>query len=133
MAFFTLVYCLEFFTQNFRSERVILTTLRVNNQFSGFFQSCFGDVQKFYWHCFLAFEGTILGLFSVRKVNILPSKSKFLVKLCHSETFILDHFQCQKTRSLRFFKVVLKMLRSCLRIIFDLNRLTYWSIFSSKG
>ena len=46
---------------------------------------------------------------------------------------IFDHFGGQKSRFLDFFKVVLKLFRKCLGIVFGIKRRTFACSFSSKG
>ena len=46
---------------------------------------------------------------------------------------VFGNFQGQKSRFLDILKIVLEMFWKCLSIIFDLKKLTFWCIYSSKG
>ena len=70
------------------SERVILTTFRVKKPVRTFWKLFWSWLEVVYT-LFFAFKGTLSSVFSAQKVDKLPLKSKYEVKIWPSDKVIL--------------------------------------------
>ena len=78
------------------SERVILGCFGVKKPLFWNFQKWYWSCSRSVWALLLALKGQVFGVFSARKVDKWPLKSKFQVKFWPSERVILGYCRVKK-------------------------------------
>ena len=76
---------------------------------------------------------TYFGDYEFLKPHLVSPPIKFICQISAHWGDNFEHFQGQKIRFLRFFKVFLEVPKSCLSIIFGFRSITFGINFGSKS